>query len=142
MTTTTQPSANALDDVPERATLGSAARDYVTRVRGGDVGSLPAIAGFIFLVVLFTILRPDNFATKLNWANLINQSAAVIFIAMGLVFVLLLGEIDLSAGYTAGVSAAVLAVLMTQHGVSWPLAVIACLLTGTLIGLAIGLLVA
>ena len=63
MTTTTEPPTNALDDVPERATLGSAARDYVTRVRGGDVGSLPAIAGFVFLVVLFTVLRPDIFAT-------------------------------------------------------------------------------
>ena len=86
----------------EKVTLGSIFRDYVTKVRSGDVGSLPAIAGFVFLVVLFAILRPDQFPTKLNWANLLNQSAAVIFIAMGLVFVLLLGEIDLSAGYTAG----------------------------------------
>ena len=142
MSTTTQQPTTPTEDAPERATLGSAARDYLTRVRGGDVGSLPAIAGFVFLVVLFTILRPDQFATKLNWANLLNQSAAVIFIAMGLVFVLLLGEIDLSAGYTAGVSGGTLAVLLTFKGWSWPAAVFAALVVGVVIGLLIGLLVA
>ena len=54
------------------------------------------------LVVVFSILRPATFTNSFNFANLINQSAGVIVIAMGLVFVLLLGEIDLSAGYTAG----------------------------------------
>jgi len=135
-------SATPLEDVPERATLRSATHDYLTRVRGGDVGSLPAIAGFVFLVVLFTILRPDQFATKLNWANLLNQSAAVIFIAMGLVFVLLLGEIDLSAGYTAGVSGGTLAVLMTLKGWPWPAAILAALVVGVVVGLLLGLLVA
>jgi D-xylose transport system permease protein len=142
VTATTEQQPAPSEDVPERATLGSAARDYVTRVRGGDVGSLPAIAGFVFLVVLFTILRPENFATKLNWANLLNQSAAVIFIAMGLVFVLLLGEIDLSAGYTAGVGAGALAVLLTFKGWPWPAAFLAALVVGLAIGLLIGLLVA
>ena len=61
---------------------------------------------------------------------------------MGLVFVLLLGEIDLSAGFTAGTAAAVLGVLMGQHGVPWWLAIPAALLTGAVIGLLIGLLVA
>jgi D-xylose transport system permease protein len=142
MSTTTDQPATPLEDVPERATLGSATRDYVTRVRGGDVGSLPAIAGFVFLVVLFTILRPDQFATKLNWANLLNQSAAVIFIAMGLVFVLLLGEIDLSAGFTAGVAGGTLAVLLTFKGWPWPAALLAALVVGLVIGLLLGLLVA
>ena len=142
MSATTQQPAPSAADAPERATLGSAVHDYVTRVRGGDVGSLPAIAGFVFLVVLFTALRPDQFATKLNWANLLNQSAAVIFIAMGLVFVLLLGEIDLSAGYTAGVSGGTLAVLLTLKGWPWPAALLAALVVGVVIGLLIGLLVA
>jgi D-xylose transport system permease protein len=142
MSTATEQPATPQQEVPEGATLGSAAREYLTRVRGGDVGSLPAIAGFVFLVVLFTILRPDSFATKLNWANLLNQSAAVIFIAMGLVFVLLLGEIDLAAGYTAGVGAGTLAVLLTFRGWPWPAAVLAALVVGLVIGLVIGLLVA
>jgi D-xylose transport system permease protein len=142
MSSTAQQSVTPTEEVPERATLGSAARDYLVRVRSGDVGSLPAIAGFVFLVILFTALRPDQFATKLNWANLLNQSAAVIFIAMGLVFVLLLGEIDLSAGYTAGVSGGTLAVLLTLKGWPWPAALLAALVVGVVIGLLIGLLVA
>lgn len=147
MTTTTQDvvgggTPGPVDQEPAGATLRSAFNDYIAKVRGGDVGALPAVLGFVVLVVLFTALRPDTFATKLNWANLLNQSAAIIFIAMGLVFVLLLGEIDLSAGFTAGVSAAVLAVLLTQQGWAWILALIAALLVGTLIGLLIGVLVA
>ena len=66
----------------------------------------------------------------------------IIVLAMGLVFVLLLGEIDLSAGFAAGTCAAVLAVTLTQK--QWPLALalLACIGTGVLIGLLIGLLVA
>ncbi len=126
----------------DQLSVGDAVRAYVAKVRGGDVGNLPAVLGFLVLVIFFSVMRPDTFATALNAANLINQSAAVIFIAMGLVFVLLLGEIDLSAGFAAGTSAAVLAVLLTERGVAWPLAVLGCLLTGVLIGTTIGLLVA
>jgi D-xylose transport system permease protein len=126
----------------EDGSVGSAARAYVTRLRGGDVGSLPAILGFVVLVLLFTILRPDTFASSRNAANLLVQAAPVIFIAMGLVFVLLLGEIDLGAGYTAGTSAAVMGVLMTNHGVAMPIAVLACLATGLAVGLGVGVLVA
>ncbi len=75
--------------------------------------------------MIFFSLTADAFTSKLNCANLLNQSAAYIFIAMGLVFVLLLGEIDLSAGYTAGTSAAIMGVVMTQKGYAWPVAVLA-----------------
>jgi D-xylose transport system permease protein len=126
----------------DQMSVGGAMRAYVAKVRGGDVGNLPAVLGFLVLVIFFSVMRPDTFATALNAANLINQSAAVIFIAMGLVFVLLLGEIDLSAGFAAGTCAAVLAVLLTERGVAWPIAVLGCLLTGALIGITIGLLVA
>ena len=70
------------------------------------------------------------------------RSAAIIVLAMGLIFVLLLGEIDLSAGYAAGTSAAVLAVTLTLWGLPWPVSLVAALLTGAIIGLTIGLLVA
>jgi D-xylose transport system permease protein len=126
----------------EDGSVGSAVRGYVTRLRGGDVGSLPAILGFVVLVILFAALRPDTFASSRNAANLLNQAAPVIFIAMGLIFVLLLGEIDLGAGYLAGVSAAVMGVLMTNHGVAMPLAVLACLATGVVVGFGVGALVA
>jgi D-xylose transport system permease protein len=122
--------------------LGAAVRAYLDRLRGGDVGSLPAILGFIALVILFALMRPDTFASERNAANLLVQATPVIFIAMGLVFVLLLGEIDLGAGYLAGTSAAVMAVLMTNHGVTWPIAVLACLATGAFVGLLVGMLVA
>ena len=122
--------------------IGQAMRDYWARVRGGDIGSLPAVLGLIALVLLFGVLEGSKFLSIFNFANLINQSAAIIVLAMGLIFVLLLGEIDLSAGFAAGTCAAVLAVALNSWGLAWPLALLAALLTGVLIGFVIGLLVA
>ena len=126
----------------QQNTIGGIFRDYVAKVRGGDIGSLPAILGLIVLVIVFSLLRPDTFTTKLNVANLVNQSSAIIVLAMGLVFVLLIGEIDLSAGYTAGVGATVIGVTATRHGWPWPFAVLAGLVVGMVIGFALGNLVA
>ncbi|MDQ0946772.1 D-xylose transport system permease protein [Streptomyces phaeochromogenes] len=123
------------------ASLRSVARNYVDRVRGGELGALPAVLGLIVLCVFFAALRPV-FLSELNFANLLTQGAGSIAIAMGLVFVLLLGEIDLSAGYASGVCAAVLAILLTDHGWPWYGAAGAAILTGTVIGLVLGLLVA
>ena len=122
--------------------IGQAVRDYWARVRGGDIGSLPAVLGLIALVILFGALEGSTFLSIFNFANLINQSAAIIVLAMGLVFVLLLGEIDLSAGFAAGTAAAILAVALNSWGLAWPLALLAALLTGVVIGFVIGLLVA
>ena len=143
MTTTApaeQPTSQTIVE-PQRGLRGSV-QDYVERVRGGDVGSLPAILGLLVLSLVFAVLRPTTFTNSFNLANLINQSAAVIVIAMGLVFVLLLGEIDLSAGFTAGTAGAVLAIVLTRQGQPWPVAVLAGLVTGAVIGFCIGLLVA
>jgi D-xylose transport system permease protein len=132
-------------DVPaagDTGGIGQAVRDYWARVRGGDIGSLPAVLGLIALVILFGALEGSTFLSIFNFANLINQSAAIIVLAMGLVFVLLLGEIDLSAGFAAGTAAAILAVALNSWGVAWPVALLAALLTGAIIGLSIGLLVA
>lgn len=131
------------EEIAEAQTsLRSAAAGYLSRVRGGDIGGLPAVLGLLALVIFFTAMRPNTFATTFNLANLLNQSAAIVFIAMGLVFVLLLGQIDLSAGFAAGTSAAVMAVMLTHQGQHWLLALVACLLTGAVIGLTIGVLVA
>ena len=127
---------------PAPRELGTAVSDYIARIRGGDVGSLPAVLGVVVLVIVFSILRPNTFTNAFNVANLINQSAAVMVIAMGLVFVLLLGEIDLSAGWTAGVAAAIMGIAVTRNGWPWWLGIVVCLLTGAVIGTAIGLLVA
>jgi D-xylose transport system permease protein len=128
--------------VEEQNTLGAIVRAYVAKVRGGDVGSLPAILGLLALVIVFSILRPETFTGALNFANLIGQSSGVMVIAMGLVFVLLLGEIDLSAGTTGGVVASILGLTLTEHG--WPLvaALLTAILTGTFIGLCLGAIVA
>jgi D-xylose transport system permease protein len=122
--------------------LGQASRDYWDKVKGGDLGSLPAIFGALVLVIVFGVLQGDTFLTANNFANLINQGAAITVLAVGLVFVLLLGEIDLSAGFTAGTGAAILAVTLTEHGWAWPLSVLAALAAGVAIGFAIALLVA
>jgi D-xylose transport system permease protein len=134
----------ATEDVPSAPTpsLADSAREYISRIRGGDVGPLPAILGLAFLLVVFSALRPDTFTNSFNFANLLIQSTPVIVIAMGLVFVLLIGEIDLSAGYTAGVSGAMLGVVATRHGAPWWIGALVCLATGAVIGLIIGILVA
>ncbi|HEX5541222.1 MAG TPA: ABC transporter permease [Micromonospora sp.] len=115
--------------------------NYVSRLRGGDLGALPAVLGLVVLCLAFTIMRPV-FLSAGNFANLFTQGAAVTVIAMGLVFVLLIGEIDLSAGFASGVCAAVLANLATLLGYPWYIAVAAAIATGVLIGLVLGLLVA
>jgi len=125
----------------ERPTAGSYIRDYWGRVRGGDIGSLPAILGLIVLVVIFGVAR-DTFISAVNFANLFSQGAQITFIAMGLVFVLLLGEIDLSAGFASGVCGAVMAILLTNHGWPWYGAIPAALITGLVIGFVLGFLVA
>lgn len=125
----------------EEPSVRDAIADYIARVRGGDVGALPAVLGLVVLTIVFTILRPSTFTNSFNFANLIHQSAALIVLAMGLIFVLLLGEIDLSAGYTAGTAAAVMGIQLTRDGHPWYVAVLAGLVTGSVIGAAIGLLV-
>jgi D-xylose transport system permease protein len=92
-----------------------AMRDYFARLRGGELGSLPALLGLLALVIVFTGLS-DNFLTLNNTANLVAQGAGKMIIAMGLVFVLLLGEIDLSAGTLSGVCAAVMAMHFVKDG--------------------------
>ena len=143
MSTSTEPvSQFDLPEASDNQGLGAAASDYWTRVKGGDMGSLPAIIGVVVLVIIFGSLEGETFLTEQNFANLINQGAAITVLAMGLVFVLLLGEIDLSAGFTAGMGAAITAVTVTEHGWPWPLSLLAALLTGVVIGGLIALMVA
>jgi D-xylose transport system permease protein len=151
MSSTVQPSAT---DIPENPapqsgfegdvvddSVGGYLRGYVNRVRGGDLGALPAVAGIVVLAILFTGLRPDTFPTPLNITNLLVQAVPISLLAMGLVFVLLLGEIDLSAGVVSGVCAAVMAVMMARSGIDWWWAVLAAAAVGAVIGLFTGVLV-
>jgi len=121
---------------PIRGGLGTYARTYLQRARNGDAGSLPAVLGLVVLVIVFSVAH-HPFFTLGNLANLVTQSAPIMLLAMGLVFVLLLGEIDLSAGTASGVCAAVTALLVFR-GVPTPIAVLAAIATGLVIGLLIG----
>ncbi|HET6166799.1 MAG TPA: ABC transporter permease [Marmoricola sp.] len=125
----------------EPQSLATVFQDYRARVRGGDVGALPALAGVVVLAIVFTVLSGNDFTNAYNFANLILQGSAITVFAMGLVFVLLLGEIDLSAGWTGGVCAAMVGKLMNDHGFNWVPALLGGLVLGALIGLVIGLLV-
>jgi D-xylose transport system permease protein len=118
-----------------------AGRNYIARVKGGETGSLPALLGLVILATIFAVANPI-FLKPINFANLLTQTATVTTLAMGLTFVLLLGEIDLSAGVTAGLSAAFLAITMSNYGVAWPIAAVIAISMGMLIGFLIGLLVA
>ncbi len=114
---------------------------FLNTIRHGRMGALPAIIGFFVLVVLFSFLSPVFF-TSLNFANLLQQSAPLIILAMGLVFILLVAEIDLSAGVTSGLVSAIFVVTLKNFGIPWWLAVILALLVGVGIGLVIGIMVA
>lgn len=122
-------------------TLKEAMGDYWSRIKAGDIGALPAVLGLVVLCGVFGSMS-NVFLTSGNFANLLTQAAAVTVIAMGLVFVLLLGEIDLSAGYASGVCGAVLVILITNHGWPWYLALPVSILVGAVLGFSIGTIVA
>lgn len=119
--------------------MSGAVSAFFGRLRSGDLGSLPVVVGLVVIWIVFQTLN-SNFLSPRNLVNLTLQSAAIGTLALGIVLVLLLGEIDLSVGSVAGVSAAVLAVGMMSRG--WPtlVAVVAALVSGLLIGLLYGAL--
>lgn len=110
---------------------------FGSRFVQGEVGSLPVIAGIILIWAVFWFLNP-NFLTPRNLTNLVLQLAGVGTISVGIVLVLLLGEIDLSVGAVSGLCAAVMAVLNVKHGVPAGLAIVGGALTGTAIGFVQG----
>ena len=107
------------------------------RLLHGDIGSLPVLLGLILIAVIFQIANP-NFLTPLNLTNLLVQIAAVGTIAVGVVLVLLIGEIDLSIGSVSGLTASIMAVISVKMGMSGWMAIVAGVLSGALIGLLQG----
>ena len=110
---------------------------FTSRLRSGDLGSLPVVIGLVIIWGVFQALN-DSFLSSRNLVNLTLQSAAVGTIAIGIVLVLLLGEIDLSVGSVSGLSSAILAVGMVNQG--WPVivAVLLALAAGFVVGLGYG----
>ncbi|HLP23106.1 MAG TPA: ABC transporter permease [Microbacteriaceae bacterium] len=114
---------------------------YVQRVRGGEMGSLPALSALVALGILFSSLSP-YFLTNLNFANLFTQAAQLAVLAMGLVFVLLLAEIDLSAGVTGATGMGIFVILTLRMGWDPVLALVVSFVFGVLVGALIGFFVA
>jgi D-xylose transport system permease protein len=123
--------------VSDQPGLAGAWAGFRRRLASGELGSLPVIIGIAIIWAVFWLANP-NFLTPGNLTNLVLQIASVGTIAIGLVLVLLLGEIDLSVGSVSGLTAAIMAVLNVKQG--WPgwLAVLAALAAGALIGLIQG----
>ena len=100
----------AIDAVPPSSALGAIVRRRLEALKAGDVGTLPIILGLIGIVAFF-YWKNENFLSAGNFTNLMTQMAGVTTIAIGVVFVLLLGEIDLSISYVSGVAGVVVAQL-------------------------------
>jgi D-xylose transport system permease protein len=108
--------------------------EYRRRLRSGDIGQLPVIVSLVAIAVIFQVLSDGRFLMPFNVVNLTLQMAAGGTISIGLVLVLLLGEIDLSAGVVSGMCAAVMAVRSVEAGMPGPAAVGVALAAGALIG--------
>src|SRR5439155_15968712 len=127
-------------------TLGEYLRAWAARVRAGDSGVLPVIAGLAVITVVFQAISPHHvYLSAGNLVNLFQQSAVFMVLAMAEGFALLLGEVDLSIGYV-GAAGAAITVQLVQAGRDWPwvAAIVAglafCVAFGTAQGLLITLL--
>jgi D-xylose transport system permease protein len=132
--------AVAVDETgqPVRAsdqTLSGYVRRWWQKVRGGDLGSLPIVVGLVVIVIVFGTLD-DVFLTERNFTNLLLQMAPVATIAIGIVFVLLIGEIDLSVAFVSAVGGVVMTLLIRPDdpGLPWYVAVAAAILLTMIIG--------
>ncbi|XXD08143.1 sugar ABC transporter permease [Klebsiella sp. R445] len=131
----------ALDRSDERVRhndgLFGVVRAQINRIRTGDLGTAPVIAGLIVISLVFTWLNPVFIAPN-NLVNLLFDCATVGFISLGIVCVLMLGEIDLSVGSMSGLASAIVGVLWVNAG--WPVA--AAIAVALLCGLGVGLIYA
>src|SRR6478735_9863567 len=116
--------------LPDDTSADSPAQQNIfRRILQGDLASVRVIFGLIVIWAIFQIAN-DHFLTAINLTNLFLQITAVGLISVGVVFVLLLGEIDLSVGAVSGLATAVMAVLNVQHGWSPYLAIAAAVVVG------------
>ncbi|WP_399495189.1 sugar ABC transporter permease [Streptomyces sp. P9(2023)] len=111
--------------------------EFTRKIRGGELGSLPVVLGLIVIAIVFQV-QNGNFLSASSVANIAVYSSGLGIMAVGIVFVLILGEIDLSMGSVAGVGAAVWAVLNVTNGMSDLLSVMLAVASGLLIGLLHG----
>jgi D-xylose transport system permease protein len=143
---TAAPAAAAVDVPPAivAQSLGEYMRAWWARVRGGDSGVLPVIAGMVLIIIIFEAISPNHiFLSAGNIVNLFQQSAVFMVLAMAEAFALLLGEIDLSVGYVAAVGGVIGVQLVQPTTTNWPwwAAIVAALLACAAIGAVQGTLI-
>ncbi|MBB5702190.1 D-xylose transport system permease protein [Ochrobactrum daejeonense] len=114
--------------------VSGALRGFFDRVRSGDLGSLPVIVGLVIIWTVFQTLNPV-FLSSNNLVNLLFDCSTIGVISLGIVCILMLGEIDLSVGSVSGLASAIVGVLWVNNG--WPVAfaILAALCAGAAIGL-------
>ena len=120
--------------VDEDVEAGSPRLDLLRRFIQGDLAELRVVLALALIWLVFYVQEP-RFMSSVNLSNLVLQTTAVGLVSIGIVHVLLLGEIDLSVGAVSGLCASIMAVLNVQHGWSPYLAIAAAVLAGTAIGL-------
>jgi D-xylose transport system permease protein len=151
VSTDVQPPAEADDIASEAAataapeviadSLGEYIKIWWARVRSGDSGALPVLLGLVAIVVYFQV-RSSLFLSAGNLVNLMTQAAWIVLLGMAEVFVLLLGEIDLSIGYTSVIGATLTLWLLEPPGPApWPLAVLVGLAFPALFGAVEGVII-
>ena len=124
--------------------LGEWLRAWLTRIRSGESGVLPVILALLLITIVFEAISPNHvFLSAGNVVNLFQQSAVFMVLAMGEIFVILLGEIDLSIAYAGGVGAAITVQLVQPGTAKWPWwgAIIAGLVVCAVIGALQGTLI-
>ena len=134
------------DETPpsgKRIAFSDGVSAWFDNLRSGEIGSLPVVIGMIVISIIFQF-QNDKFLSAQNLTNLIVQMAPVAFIAIGVVFVLLIGEIDLSVGVVSGVAGIILARLLVPDGneVPWFVAIVLSALVALAIGVLHGVFVA
>jgi D-xylose transport system permease protein len=137
----TGPAASAVDAELDAQNLSEYTRAWLARIRAGDAGALPVVGGLIIITILFQSLN-SNFLTAGNLVNLLIQGSIYMLLAVAELFALLLGEIDLSIGFVAGLGGVVMAELLKQGtGWPWPVAILVALLATAAIGVLHGTLI-
>jgi D-xylose transport system permease protein len=133
---TTSPTSPALEPAASSGVgpvIARVVRDLRSRITSGQFGALPVVLGLALIWTYFEV-QDGHFLTARNLSNLVLQISVSGTIAIGVVLVLLLGEIDLSVGSVAGATAAVLGVLLVDDAWPWWACIIAMLAVGALIG--------
>ncbi|TAM91380.1 MAG: ABC transporter permease [Jatrophihabitans sp.] len=136
--------AEAPSLAPAQST-GDYLRGQLTRIRSGGSGMLPVVVGLAIITVVFQVISPGHvFLSAGNIVNLFLQSAVFMTLAMGEIFVLLLGEIDLSIGYLGPVGAVIAVQLVQPATTGWPwwAAIVVALVASALLGAVQGVLIA